>query len=55
MAFSNEYKVMPETICRKWIFFETAVSLVLFGLTEFIQALRGGFLAASSQKYAHTE
>lgn len=55
MVFSYEYKLMPERTCRKWIFFETAASMVLFGLTEFIQVLRGAFPAASSRKYAHIE
>lgn len=40
MIFLNAYKPVPEETCRRWICFETAVSMILFGLTEFIQVLR---------------
>jgi len=40
ITFSNGFKDVPKEICQRWTCLETTISLVLFGLVEFIQFLR---------------
>ena len=55
IIFSNGRKPVPEDICRKWICFEIAVSLISFGLIELLQVLQGAFAMAAPTKYINNE